>query len=75
MGAAAGFAEGIEEHLLAFKMDVLGLLEKRVLADHAGEKTISLLAISASHLGDDPFPQLEVEDQERVVESLGAAIV
>jgi DNA polymerase-4 len=31
-----------------------------VLADHPGERTISLLAISASHLGEDPAPQLEL---------------
>jgi DNA polymerase-4 len=35
-------------------------LVRGLLADHRQEKTISLLAISASNLGEDPFPQLEL---------------
>jgi DNA polymerase-4 len=35
-------------------------LVRGLLADHREERTISLLAISASHLGEDPFPQLEL---------------
>ncbi len=35
-------------------------LVRGVLADHIEERTISLLAISASNLGEDPFPQLEL---------------
>jgi DNA polymerase-4 len=35
-------------------------LVRGVLADHPGERTISLLAISGSHLGEDPFPQFEL---------------
>ena len=35
-------------------------LVRGVLADNPGERTISLLAISGSNLGEDPFPQLEL---------------
>jgi len=35
-------------------------LVRRVLADHCHERTISLLAISASNLGEAAFPQLEL---------------
>ena len=35
-------------------------LVRGLLADHCEERTISLLAISASHLGAEPFPQLEL---------------
>ena len=35
-------------------------LVRGVLADHPSERTISLLAISGSNLGEDPFPQLEL---------------
>jgi DNA polymerase-4 len=44
-------------------------LVRGVLADHSHEKTISLLAISASHLGEEPMLQLELplglEDEGR----------
>lgn len=40
--------------------DVAADLVRGVLADHRHERTISLLAISASNLGEDPFPQLEL---------------
>jgi DNA polymerase-4 len=35
-------------------------LVRGVLADHPAERTISLLAICGSNLGEDPFPQLEL---------------
>lgn len=35
-------------------------LVRGVLADYCDERTISLLAISASNLGEEPFPQLEL---------------
>ena len=35
-------------------------LVRGALADNPGERTISLLAISGSNLGEDPFPQLEL---------------
>lgn len=35
-------------------------LVRDLLADHPDERTISLLAISASHLGLEPYPQLEL---------------
>jgi DNA polymerase IV len=41
-------------------MEVAIDLVRGVLADHPGERTISLLAISGSNLGEDPFPQLEL---------------
>jgi DNA polymerase-4 len=41
-------------------MEVAVDLVRGVLADHPGERTISLLAISGSNLGEDPFPQLEL---------------
>jgi DNA polymerase-4 len=41
-------------------MEVAVDLVRAVLADHPGERTISLLAISGSNLGEDPFPQLEL---------------
>jgi DNA polymerase-4 len=41
-------------------MEVAVDLVRTVLADHPGERTISLLAISGSNLGEDPFPQLEL---------------
>ena len=40
--------------------DIAIELVRGVLAEHPGEATISLLAISASNLGEDPFPQLEL---------------
>jgi DNA polymerase-4 len=40
--------------------DVAVELVRGVLAEHVDERTISLLAISASNLGEDPFPQLEL---------------
>ena len=40
--------------------DVAIELVRGVLADHPAERTISLLAISASNLGEDPFLQLEL---------------
>jgi DNA polymerase-4 len=53
-------------------------LVRGVLADHPGERTISLLAISASHLGEDPAPQLELplrlaDDGQRPGTRKGAA--
>jgi len=41
-------------------MEVALDLVRGVLADHPGERTISLLAISGSNLGEDRFPQLEL---------------
>ncbi len=41
-------------------MEVAVDLVRGVLADHPAERTISLLAISGSNLGEDPFPQLEL---------------
>ena len=35
-------------------------LVRGVLADYPGERTISLLAIWGSHLGEDPFPRREL---------------
>jgi len=43
--------------------DVAIELVRGVLADHRHERTISLLAISASNLGEDPFLQLELPFQ------------
>ena len=43
--------------------DVAIELVRGVLADNPGERTISLLAISASNLGEDPFLQLELPFQ------------
>src|SRR6185437_15108330 len=40
--------------------DVAIELVRGVLADNCGERTISLLAISASNLAEDPFLQLEL---------------
>ena len=40
--------------------DIAADLVRGVLADHNHERTISLLAISASNLGEDAFPQLEL---------------
>ena len=40
--------------------DVATELVRGALADNPGERTISLLAISASNLGEDPFLQLEL---------------
>jgi len=41
-------------------MEVALDLVRGVLAEHPGERTISLLAISGSNLGEDPHPQLEL---------------
>jgi DNA polymerase-4 len=41
-------------------MEIAVDLVCEVLADHCDERTISLLAISGSNLGEDPFPQLEL---------------
>ena len=41
-------------------MEVAIDLVRAVLADYPGERTISLLAISGSNLGEDPFAQLEL---------------
>jgi DNA polymerase-4 len=41
-------------------MEVAVDLVRAVLADHPGERTISLLAISGSNLGEEPFLQLEL---------------
>jgi DNA polymerase-4 len=41
-------------------MEIAVDLVRAVLADHPTERTISLLAISGSNLGEDPFPQLEL---------------
>jgi len=41
-------------------MEVAVDLVRAVLADHPAERTISLLAISGSRLGEDPCPQLEL---------------
>jgi DNA polymerase-4 len=41
-------------------MEVAVDLVRGVLADHPSERTISLLAISGSNLGEDPCPQLEL---------------
>jgi DNA polymerase-4 len=41
-------------------MEIAVDLVRGVLADHAGERTISLLAICGSNLGEDPHPQLEL---------------
>jgi DNA polymerase-4 len=41
-------------------MEVAVDLVRAVLADYPAERTISLLAISGSNLGEEPFPQLEL---------------
>jgi DNA polymerase-4 len=41
-------------------LDVAVDLTRGILADHPDERTITLLAISASNLGDDPYPQIEL---------------